>query len=239
MRLYHWVPSCISLGHHQDSGSIDLDRCQEEGIDVVRRPTGGRAVFHAEEITYAVILPPGAEGGDTIRSVYRMIGTGLVCGLRKLGVPAQLERRPLNFHTHYRSALSVSCFSAAARDEIVLGGRKLVGSAQRRLPNGILQHGSILLGDAHLRLPEFFRDVDSAGRLRMREEIAWKTVSIRSALNRIIPFEEGAEALRSGMEEALDIRFETGGPTVAETSLMETGRRHYAIVSRSVIRERD
>lgn len=229
LRVYHWKPFCISLGYHQKVASIDLDRCVKQGIDVVRRPTGGRAVFHAEEITYAVVLPPDWAEAGSVEAVYRTISEGLILGLQKLGVPAEIAKRPLDFHTHYRSALAASCFSAAARYEIVLNEKKLVGSAQRRFVTGILQHGSILSGDAHLALPDFFVNTSDEEKRQMRDEIARKTISIHSVLDRDVPLEEGADALRVGMEEALNVRFSEEVLTDEERSLIEVNKDKYRI----------
>ena len=209
MRVYRWNPYCVSLGYHQSLESIDLDRCCEKGVDVVRRPTGGRAVFHAEEVTYSVVIPEGNSNySRSTGEVYNLISRGLVRGIRKLGVLAELQRRSPDLGTHYESSLSVSCFSAAARYEVVVEGKKLVGSAQRRMSGGVLQHGSILTGDAHLALPEYIRGVGPEERKRMRELMEEKTVSIGGYLGRKVDYGEVVEAIKRGMEKEVSITFE-------------------------------
>lgn len=230
LRVYQWQPHCISLGYHQKTRTLDLEICANRGIDVVRRPTGGRAVLHAEELTYAVVLPPSEAEAGSVESVYRLISRGLVVALNKLGVTAEFERRPLDLHTHYQSALSESCFSAAAKYEIVIRGRKLVGSAQRRFQTGVLQHGSILTGDAHLDLPDYFRNLNEKQTQQMKEEIATKTASIRSATGRTIEFEAGATAIRDGIGEALGVTFEEEGLTGEEVELARAKEALYKIL---------
>lgn len=206
MRLYQWSPSCISIGYHQKTDILAPRQCRVAGIDVVRRPTGGRAVFHAEEWTYSVVIPIRRGGTDRLESVYQMIGKGLVQGLNRLGIPAAMEKRRLNLHSHYRSELGESCFSAAAKYEVVAQGKKLVGSAQRKYSDCILQHGSILTGEAHARLPFYFSGLDSSKRKRMSEVIRNKATCIQSLIGTIPAFEEGADAIRKGMEEVLGVR---------------------------------
>ncbi len=159
-RVYRWSRPTVSLGFHQPSDEIDLSACASLGFDAVRRPTGGRAVLHAEEVTYAVVLPAA---GISIAALHSRIGAALALGLRTVfGIDATVAPRPEL--SGRRSA--APCFGSSARDEVQVGGRKLVGSAQRRMGSGqtavALQHGSILLGPAHRRLAEVLRGpVDS------------------------------------------------------------------------------
>ncbi len=208
MRVYAWKPACISLGHHQSADAIDFDRCRRDGIDVVRRATGGRAVLHDQEVTYAMAIP-GTDSlfSDSIAVLHHRIAAGLVAAFRKLGIPAALEKRALDLSAHYSRPSSMSCFSAAARHEIMVGGKKMVGSAQRRISGAVLQHGSILLGDAHCRLPDYLKALSPEEKERLRGLLRDKTATVSSCLKREAAFGEVAGALRSGMEEALSIRF--------------------------------
>ena len=141
-RVYGWAQPVLSLGRHQRAaGLYDLDSARERGIAIVRRPTGGRAVLHAREITYCVAAPEFAMG--SLMQAYRIINELLVDALRKLGVPAAIASpaspppRPV----------AGACFEEPVAGEIVAGGRKLVGSAQWRSEGALLQHGSILIDD--------------------------------------------------------------------------------------------
>jgi lipoate-protein ligase A len=212
MRVYRWNPPCISLGYHQSSETIDMEQCKRDGIDVVRRPTGGRAVFHAEEVTYAIVIPEGSGFYSTsIEHVYNRISQGLIEGIRHLGIPAVLQKRSLNLRNHYKTPVSVSCFSAAAKHEVMLDGRKLVGSAQRHMQDAILQHGSILTGNAHLNLPKYLKGLGERDKERMRKMVEGKTATIGDYLGRTVDYDEVVEALKKGMEEQFSVVLEDKG----------------------------
>jgi lipoate-protein ligase A len=235
-RVYRWKPYCISLGYHQSADAIDFDVCRRDQIDVVRRPTGGRAVFHAEEVTYAAVIPEGHSFlSRSIGEAYNMIGRGLAEGIRKLGVPAKLQRRSLDVRSHYRTMPSVSCFSAAAKHEVVVEGRKLVGSAQRRLSEGLLQHGSILTGDDHLGFPEYLRGLASEERAQLRRTMEEKTISIGQYLKRNVGWEEIVACIRRGLEEVLDIVFKDGDLSSDEKEQACLYREEYDVLSKKSV----
>lgn len=207
LRLYGWDPWAISLGYNQSEDEIDGERCRAEGIDLVRRPTGGRAILHAEELTYCIVMPAGRR---SILDVYNDISLALVRGLGLYGVDAALQRSQPNFPEHYRSLSAIPCFTASARYEIEWDGRKLVGSAQRRVAGGtqvVLQHGSILCGPAHKRLPEFIR-ADETVRELLRSELDAKTVDLAEATGRPVDIDHLAECIRRGCELQWGVRFE-------------------------------
>ena len=142
LRFYRWSPACLSLGRHQRAlGVYDPARVQARGWDVVRRPTGGLAVLHDAELTYAVIAPTALLGGP--RRAYLSINQALVAGLHRLGVGASLGTGP-DARGPSPDAMH-PCFERPAPGEVVVGGRKLVGSAQRVERHTLLQHGSVLL----------------------------------------------------------------------------------------------
>jgi lipoyl(octanoyl) transferase len=146
LRLYRWSPSCLSFGRHEPAGRrYDRARIEELGLDTVRRPTGGRAVWHAQELTYSLTAPLGAFGG--LREAYLEIHAMLASAVRRMGAHVELARDP-----ERTPGLSAgACFAAAVGGEVVAAGDKLVGSAQLREGGALLQHGSLLLdGDQHL-----------------------------------------------------------------------------------------
>jgi lipoate-protein ligase A len=150
LRVYGWDPPTLSLGFHQALDGVDLEAARARGIDVVRRPTGGGAVLHWNEWTYAIAGPLGLpQIGRRIPEIYAALGECLAAALRGLGIDARMagEGRPGGF----------ACFSGVGGHEIAVGGRKLVGSALRRGRRGFLQHGSILAGPEHVRLLELAR----------------------------------------------------------------------------------
>ena len=153
LRVYSWTPPAVSLGFHQSADALDPERLRAHGIDLVRRPTGGAAVLHHEEITYSVSGPLGLpELGRRVLSIHDGIAAVLRGTLAALGVAARAggDGRPRDF----------ACFAAAGGHEIAVDGRKLLGSALRRGRHAFLQHGSLLVGDGHLDLPRLLRAVD-------------------------------------------------------------------------------
>jgi len=141
LRLYTWDRPTVSVGYAQVlDREVDLEACRRLGFAVVRRPTGGRAVLHQHELTYAVAFPKGLLGPGGVQDDYRRISRGLVLGLRRLGVAASLSRGSVA-----RGPASGVCFLGTSRFEVTVAGRKLVGSAQRRFRDAVLQHGSLLL----------------------------------------------------------------------------------------------
>jgi lipoate-protein ligase A len=145
LRLYQWEPYCLSFGRHEPaSRAYDIERIRSLGLDTVRRPTGGRAVWHARELTYAVAAPSEVFGSP--RGAYLEIHRLLGQALGTLGVATSLAPRART------AALdSGGCFSQPVGGEVLANGRKVVGSAQLRRGSALLQHGSILLhGDQHL-----------------------------------------------------------------------------------------
>lgn len=142
LRLYRWERPTLSLGRNEPTvGRYDPAVLRRAGVDVVRRPTGGRAVLHWRELTYALAVPVTTLGGA--RAVYRWTNTCLAEGLVSLGIPAEIAPGPPGL-----TPLDAGpCFQVAAGGEVTAGGRKLVGSAQVKMRNILLQHGSILVAD--------------------------------------------------------------------------------------------
>ncbi len=142
VRFYAWSCPTISLGRNQKiDAALDPDYCKAHGIDIVHRPTGGRAVLHDDELTYAVASNDAAYFGDTIYGNYRRVSEALCLGYNALGVPATLapDTRKIVSWT----GADPPCFMSPSRYELMAGGRKIVGSAQRRVRSSFLQHGSM------------------------------------------------------------------------------------------------
>ena len=168
LRLYRWSSRTLSIGYSQDRDrDVDREACRALGIEVVRRVTGGRAVLHDAEVTYSVSAPAGLPGfGAGLDEAYRAVAAGLVAGLSLLGLraaaPAPGPRQPS------RPARQAACFASTVRHEIAVGGRKLIGSAQRREGGAFLQHGSILLESHEALLGRVLRRCPASKRpLRM------------------------------------------------------------------------
>ena len=214
LRVYGWNPPAVSIGRHQRVEDFDAGALQRAGIDLVRRPTGGRAILHAHELTYSIAMHAGDRGP---REVYRFISGGLLRGLRLLGIGAELTDRDEGLKTSPDDPQSVPCFSSFAKDEIQFGGRKLAGSAQRRYGRVVLQHGSLLLGPQHRRIVEYLSPAVGQARSFLEHDLADRTIDVESILGREIPFEECARALKTGFELACGIMFEEQDSTVTAT----------------------
>jgi len=201
LRLYGWRPWAVSLGKHQDpERSVDLGALSRRGYDWVLRPTGGRAVLHAEEITYAVAAPLSGPFGDGLSSTHRGIAGALARFYRKLGLPVTLTRLAPPTDLDPRSP--APCFIAPGLAELELDGRKLAGSAQRRGRRAFLQHGSLPLGRAHLELADLL-PVDPSRRERLREALDAGAV----ALGELLPELPDRPALETMLADAFAEEF--------------------------------
>jgi lipoyl(octanoyl) transferase len=143
LRFYTWSPACLSLGYFQSFDIVDVAGCRAGGVEIVRRPTGGRAILHDRELTYSVTLPASVLGHEAgIVPSYHRLSLALQAGLRDLGVPATLAPAAV---TPAGGDQGPVCFDRPSSHEILLEGRKLVGSAQVRRGGALLQHGSIVI----------------------------------------------------------------------------------------------
>jgi len=230
VRIYGWSPAAVSIGYTQRAQRvIDIRKCARRSIPVVRRLTGGRAVLHHREVTYSVIAGRLQWGPSaSVMAIYRRIGLALAAALRTLGIDAELVRpRPGRPVSPRRSGNAHPCFSSAGRYEIMVKGKKVVGSAQRWLEGAVLQHGSVLLGEEHSRLAELLPGEPGTAGSRAARLLAAKTVSLSTLLSRPVSYGEVAEALRTGFEEMVAGRLESGSVFSQEETM-----------ARALVRER-
>ena len=226
LRLYGWQPPGVSVGYFQPvAGQIDVNECRRRGYGLVRRPTGGRAILHDDEVTYSVVIRRGLlPCRDGVMASYRYISQGIEAGLNLLGVEASLaDGRGASSPGRGSAA---ACFAKTARCDIALSGRKIVGSAQTRSARAILQHGSV---------PLTF-DLDSLfAVVRPRsdgEGTGFAAVSLSDALGRLVGFDEVCQAIVRGFEGTLGIVLEPGEMTPAEKERAARLRREkYATVA--------
>ncbi len=200
LRFYRWDVPTVSIGNHQQpERAADVAYCAANHIPVVRRPTGGRAVLHDRELTYAVVSNDSRFFPlDSLDQTYLIIARALQGGLARLGVCSNLAAGGREIGSVARIDLKNPCFASASRHELLVGGRKIAGSAQRRLKRSFLQHGSIPL---ELDVPVM------AGALGVSEQlIAASTISVSAAAGREVGFEELAAALKEGFEEVFGVR---------------------------------
>ncbi len=145
LRFYGWSPPAVSLGYFQNYRSeVNLANCRSLGIDIVRRPTGGKAVLHENEITYSIVsTKDNPLFPDSILGTYKVISSCLVQALASMGVAASISKR--DHQNNDSNPCKSICFSEPSRFELLVSGRKICGSAQVRAKNAFLQHGSLLL----------------------------------------------------------------------------------------------
>jgi len=195
IRFYRWDQPTVSLGKHQQvEKAVDLDYCKKKAVPIVHRPTGGRAVFHNNEITYAVVsnsrrLFPL----QSISGTYAVIAEALRQGLRIMGIEAEFSQSVPPQPVYPSSGRQKPCFVTPSRHELLYQSRKLVGSAQRRLKRSFLQHGSIALT---VDYPEMSRILDFSEDL-----LRQNTISLSEAARGPISFSQAARSLQAGFEQ--------------------------------------
>lgn len=196
VRLYGFAPACLSLGRMQPMSDVDLDACARDGVDVVCRPSGGRAVLHDQEVTYSVVCRSSDAifGGRVLESCAR-IHDAVAAGLEMLGVLTTPRAMPADLRRDARDVAAVAdCFARPAAHELLDDqGRKLVGSAQARRAGALLQHGSVLLEPPR-----------AATYLRGDATPTLGGVGVREILGRQVTRAELVEALAEGFRRAID-----------------------------------
>ena len=184
LRFYGWSPFCISIGYHQKDHLINYQKLKSDGYDFVRRPTGGRAIFHAEELTYSVLFPR-----DSIdhHILYAFIHQVIAETLRLLGYPVEFTNNDEKLPGLTHRPDDFLCFTKSAPTEIQFKGKKVVGSAQKILKKTVIQHGSILIGKSHKKLPDYLR-IDENEKNTLEKELENKTICLQEIKkNRISP----------------------------------------------------
>ena len=212
IRFFAWEPPCLSLGYGQPlDGSVDTEACRRLGVGLVRRPTGGGAIYHdgpEHELTYSVVATAGdLRVGPDLLETYHWIGRALLRGLNALGAGAEIVAVGGG-----AGPAPAFCFARTGAFEIEVGGRKLVGSAQRRRGTSFLQHGAVLLGVDEPRLRALFPAT--------RDPLSTMT-SLHAAIGRRPTFDEVALALAAAFEHEHGLTLAAGGLSEQETAEVE------------------
>lgn len=195
LRFYRWGRPALSLGRFQPASDVDEMACRERGVEVVRRPTGGRALLHGGDLTYAAVFPRPRGAAGAVDTLYRWLAEGLCSGLAHLGVEAGVAA--------HRGDAGPACFSSHRGADLRVGGRKLVGSAQVHRNGVVLQHGSVLLE----RLAFDESDLLALDeRAETREMLRTTTITMEE-LGATVDAGVVADALARGFAEALDLDF--------------------------------
>lgn len=213
LRVYQWSPPSISVGYNQSvNKEINIGKCRENGVTIVRRITGGKAVLHEKEITYSFILPEDKISlpRDVVES-YRIIANALVLALQGIGIKAQITGQKERLGTPI-------CFNSSNWYELTANGKKISGSAQRRADGKILQHGPILMDfdfDKNAVLFNSNSAKDLAGNLRKN------ITSIKHELGADVSYKEMASAVKRGFQKNFGLEIVDSGLTREEKKLSE------------------
>ena len=226
LRLYAWTPACLSLGVAQPFADVDSSRLRARGWDVVRRITGGRAILHTDELTYSVIGP--AENpilaGSVLES-YNRLAKALLHAVQELGMSVEMKEGKAD----ESGKSNPVCFEVPSTYEITVNGKKLIGSAQARRKEGVLQHGSLpLLGDL-TRITEALSFADESAREEAATRLLARAATVESALRHALAWDDASRAMVRAFEAELGIEFERGELSPVELSRAgELVREKYA-----------
>jgi len=215
LRLFSWAPPCVSLGYAQPISDIDLNALNTYGYGIVRRPTGGRAVLHIDELTYSVIAPdeePRVQG--SIIESYRRLSGALLHALHLLGINARADSEYALPQDAQKKA--PVCFEVPSNYEIVVGEKKIIGSAQARRHRAVLQHGSLPLYGDITRIVDVMTFPDEENREKVRARLQEHAVNVSAVLNRVISWQTAANAFAQAFSEVLNIQFIACQPTEEE-----------------------
>lgn len=207
LRLYAWEPACLSLGHAQPFADVDTARLKSHGWEVVRRATGGRAILHTDELTYSVIAPLNesrVEGG--ILESYNRLAQALLLAVKSLDIPVEMkEGKADNGMTP-----NPVCFEVPSTYEITVNGKKLIGSAQARKKEGMLQHGSLPMAGDLARICQALVFENEPARAIASKRLLERATTVESALGREVSWETAAQAFIYAFEAQLGLKLEGG-----------------------------
>lgn len=203
LRFYAWNPPAVSIGYFQRlDEEIDRAACARLGIDVVRRLTGGRAVLHEAEVTYSLVVREDSPGiPSTVSGSYLFFSQAIIAGLERLGISAQLQPPENSRILIKRHNSSAACFDAPSHHEIIIAGRKVVGSAQVRQKGILLQHGSVSLLFRAERMTAIMRFDNEANREMLTRKLYDKAIGLSDILGKTLEYDEVVSALQAGFIE--------------------------------------
>jgi lipoate-protein ligase A len=216
LRLYAWDPACLSLGHAQPFADVDPARLQKRGWDVVRRATGGRAILHTDELTYSVTgsaEEPVLAGG--VLESYNRLAQALWLAVKNLGLP--VEMKELVGQTGTVTSTNPVCFEVPSTYEITVNRKKLIGSAQARKKEGVLQHGSLPLTGDLTRICQTLVFENEPAREDASNRLLARATTVESALGRAVSWEAAAQAFIHAFEAQLGLCFDRGELSESES----------------------
>jgi len=213
LRVYSWSLKAVSVGYNQKvMEEINADYCKKNNIEIVRRITGGKAVFHDKEITYNFIVPEKSGLlSNNINESYKEIANALVATFKKIGIEAEVKKVPEKIATSI-------CFNSSNWYELLVNGRKISGSAQRRMEGKVLQHGSLLMDFDYNKNNSIFNSDNSFDNI---ENLKNRITSLKNELNKIIEYNELSSALKNGFKENFNFEMIDDSLTDEEVILAE------------------
>ncbi|MCX6054946.1 MAG: biotin/lipoate A/B protein ligase family protein [Chloroflexi bacterium] len=220
LRLYQWDPPTVSLGYGQPVKDVSLEAISQKGWQLVRRPTGGRAILHTDEITYSITAPvddPVVSG--TLLDSYHRIAQALVLALSRLGLTANADH--IYPQQQEKSFLNPICFEVPSNYEITVFGKKLIGSAQARKSGGVLQHGSLPLWGDLTRITEILKYPSEHDQINAAKILLDHATTLQSATGKTFDWEQASLAFIGAFSECLNLEFENSQPSAEESILVE------------------
>jgi lipoate-protein ligase A len=213
LRIYQWNSESITIGMFQDYNDIDLEYCNAKGIPIVRRPTGGRAILHSNEITYSFAARGEGPFKGGLMGTFRLIGMAFLRAFQQLGISVEMRGRPNRGKNLIKSPL---CFNSVSLGEISYNGKKLIGSAQRRWTKGFLQQGSIPLSIDYDKTAKAFKQ---------KGEICGSFAELFK-INSAITIEEVSLAIVRGFEEVFSVALKIAQPSAQEIETAQSLLEH-------------
>ena len=208
IRFYEWSPATLSIGYFQQvERDINMEAVKEQNLGFVRRPTGGRAVLHDQELTYSVIVSESyPQMPASVTEAYRVISEGILLGFQNLGLQAYFSVPETEEQLDdLKKPKSAVCFDAPSWYELVVEGKKVAGSAQTRQKGVILQHGAILLDLDEERLLSVFNFSSPEAKEKMRKKLPEKAVAMNQFVEKPFTIEQCIMAFSKGFEQAMEI----------------------------------
>src|ERR1051326_1254284 len=214
LRLYVWNPPCLSLGHAQSFSDVDMNRLHQHSWEVVRRATGGRAILHTDELTYSVIAPnnePRVEG--SVLESYNRLAQALLLAVKMLELPVEMKEGKVENNLQPNPV----CFEVPSTYEITVNGKKLIGSAQARKREGVLQHGSLPLTGDLTRICQALVFENESARELAATRLLERATTVESALGRGVSWEVAAQAFIQAFEAQLGLSLKSGELSESES----------------------
>ena len=220
LRLYSWEPACLSLGYAQPVNDVDLNSLHQHGWDLVRRPTGGRAILHTDELTYAVIGPQHESrlAGGVLES-YQVLSKALLEALHRLSIPAQAQEKPVS--ATGADPKGPVCFEMPSSYEITVNSKKLIGSAQARRKGAVLQHGSFPLFGDLARIIDVLSFPDEVSAKQAAARLHERAITAEEILGKQLDWGTAAQAFTEAFKAALHLDLQLGALTADEQSRAE------------------